>query len=59
LGLKGYSIGGAAVSSKHAGFIINQNRATANDVKNLIQHLQQKILEKTGIFLETEIIFFD
>ncbi|MEA1884711.1 MAG: UDP-N-acetylmuramate dehydrogenase [Thermotogota bacterium] len=59
LGLKGYTIGGACVSTKHSGFIINQKDASAHDVKNLINHLQKKIFKKTGIFLETEINFFD
>ena len=59
LGLKGYSVGGACVSSKHSGFIINKKNASATDVKKLISYLQKRIFKKTGIFLETEINFFE
>lgn len=59
LGLKGYTVGGACVSTKHSGFIINKKNATANDVKKLISHLQTQIFKKTGFLLETEIIFFE
>lgn len=57
-GLKGYSIGGAEVSKKHAGFIINKNNATASDIINLIKHVQKVVKEKTkkDINLEIEII---
>ena len=57
-GLKGYTIGGAQVSEKHAGFIINKNNATAEDVINLIKHVTEIVYEKTGkkINLEIEII---
>ena len=55
--LKGASIGGAMVSEKHAGFIINYNNATCNDVKNLIEHVKQKVLKAEGIALEPEVIF--
>lgn len=57
-GLKGYTIGGAQVSEKHAGFIINKNNATAEDVMNLIKHVKETVYEKTGkkINLEIEII---
>ena len=46
-GLKGYTIGGAQVSEKHAGFIINKNNATAEDVINLIKHVTEIVHEKT------------
>src|SRR6056297_94139 len=59
LGLKGYTIGGACVSQKHSGFIINKNHATAMDVKKLINYLKQQILKKTNVLLETEIDFFE
>jgi UDP-N-acetylmuramate dehydrogenase len=59
LGLKGCTIGGACVSTKHSGFIINKKDATAIDVKKLVSHLQKLILKKTGIFLETEIEYFE
>ena len=57
-GLKGYSIGGAEVSQKHAGFIINKNNATSQDILNLIKYVQNKVKEKTGkeIKLEIEVI---
>ena len=57
-GLKGYSIGGAQVSEKHAGFIINKNNATSEDIINLIEYVQRIVKEKTGknIKLEIEII---
>ncbi len=57
-GLKGYSIGGAEVSQKHAGFIINKNNATSQDILDLIKYVQNKVKEKTGkeIKLEIEVI---
>lgn len=54
-GLKGFKIGGAAVSEKHAGFIINQGGATANDVMALIKHIKRVVKEKFGVELETEV----
>lgn len=57
-GLKGYSIGGAEVSEKHAGFIINKNNATSSEILELIQCVQKIVKEKTEkeIKLEIEII---
>ncbi len=57
-GLKGYQIGGAQVSEKHAGFIINKENSTANDILQLIEYVQKTVYEKTGknIQLEIEII---
>lgn len=55
-GLKGKMCGGAQVSEKHAGFIINKSNATANDVKNLISEVQNIVAEKTGYNLECELI---
>lgn len=57
-GLKGYQIGGAQISEKHAGFIINKDNATADDVIKLIEYVKEQIFEKTGkkINLEIEII---
>lgn len=57
-GLKGYNIGGAEVSQKHAGFIINKNNATSQDILDLIKYVQNKVKEKTGkeIKLEIEVI---
>ena len=55
--LKGKRIGGAMVSKKHAGFIINYDNATTTDVVNLIKHCQKTVLEKFGVELHTEIKF--
>ncbi len=54
-GLKGYQVGGAAISEKHAGFAVNMGGATAEDVKNLLQQVSQMVYEKTGIMLEPEV----
>ncbi len=53
--LKGKQIGGAQVSEKHAGFIINKNNATCNDVLELVKYVQQKVKENSGVTLECEI----
>lgn len=55
-GLKGFCIGGACVSEKHANYIINQNNASAMDIENLIAHIQNTIKDKHNVELETEII---
>jgi UDP-N-acetylmuramate dehydrogenase len=55
LGLKGYQIGGAQVSEKHAGFIINKGNATASDVLKLIDFIKGKVKEYYGVELETEV----
>ncbi len=55
-GLKGTSQGEAGVSLKHANFIVNKNQATAKDVIQLIEHVQNVVKEKTGTELETEIV---
>ena len=55
-GLKGRCVGNAQVSEKHAGFIINRGNATANDVKNLIKEVQNRVKSETGYDLECEII---
>ncbi|MCI8590618.1 MAG: UDP-N-acetylmuramate dehydrogenase [Clostridiales bacterium] len=57
LGLKGTLVGGAAVSQKHAGFIINTGNATCSDVKELVAIIQKKVLSAYGIQLECEIQF--
>lgn len=54
-GLKGKIIGGAAVSEKHAGFIVNVGNATCRDVLELIEYCQKTVFEKFGVELETEI----
>lgn len=56
-GLKGLQIGGAAVSEKHAGFIINKGGCTASDVRRLIEEIQNRVFMETSIKLESEIIF--
>ena len=54
-GLMGYSIGGAQVSEKHAGFVVNKGGATASDVMKLIEHIQKTVKEKFDVTLEPEI----
>ena len=54
-GLKGYQVGGAAISSKHAGFAVNLGGATAQDVKDLLQQVSDKVYENSGIRLEPEV----
>ena len=54
-GLKGYKIGGAMVSEKHAGFIVNTGNATAKDVLELIKYVKDKVYEETKIRIEEEI----
>lgn len=54
-GLKGYQIGGAQVSEKHAGFIINKENATATDIIELIEYVKKIVYEKTGNMIELEI----
>lgn len=54
-GLKGYRIGGAHVSDKHANFILNDDRATAADIEHLIEHVHAVVAEKTGVQLTREV----
>ena len=54
-GLKGYSIGGAAVSSKHSGFVINKGGATAKDILDLIAHIQKEVKDQFGVDLYPEV----
>lgn len=54
-GLKGYRVGGAEVSRKHAGFVVNAGGATAEDVKTLLGDVARIVYEKTGIRLEPEV----
>ncbi len=56
-GLKGFSVGGAEVSEKHAGFVINKNNATTDDILELIEKIKLKVKEANGVTLETEVIF--
>ena len=55
-GLKGFSIGDAGVSIKHANFIVNKGEATASEVIEIIEHVRATVLDKTGVELETEVI---
>ncbi|EPB8166272.1 UDP-N-acetylmuramate dehydrogenase [Clostridium perfringens] len=54
-GLKGFSIGGAAVSEKHSGFVINKGGATAKDVLDVIAHVQKTVKENFDVELHTEV----
>ena len=54
-GLKGYRVGGAAISTKHAGFAVNLGGATAQDVKDLLTQVSDMVFEKFGIRLEPEV----
>lgn len=53
--LKGYSVGGAQVSEKHAGFVINKGDACAQDVLDIMKHIQQKVWEDHAVMLEPEV----
>lgn len=59
LGLKGLREGGAMVSEKHAGFIVNTGNATASDIARLIDKIKTKVFAETGIVLEEELILVD
>ena len=54
-GMKGFSIGGAAVSEKHAGFIVNYNNATAEDIYRLICKVQEEVYRTSGVTLKCEV----
>jgi len=56
-GLKGYTVGGAQISEKHAGFTINIGGATSADVLSVINHTKETVLERFGVELESEIIY--
>ena len=56
-GLRGFSVGGAQVSEKHCGFVVNKGGATAMDVLTLIREVQRKVKEQFGVDLETEVRF--
>jgi len=55
VGLKGFSIGGAMVSPKHAGFVVNACGATFDDVLHLMEHIQETVYARSGILLEPEV----
>ena len=56
-GLRGYQVGGAAVSTKHAGFVVNLGGATAADVRAVIEHVQDEVERQYGVRLEPEVRF--
>lgn len=56
-GLRGYRVGGAQVSEKHCGFVINTGNATAQDVRTLMQDVQNKVWKDFGVKLEPEVKF--
>ncbi len=58
-GLRSYRIGGAKVSDKHSNFIINDQKASAQDIRTLIELIQTKVLSHSGVQLKTEIEFFN
>lgn len=54
-GLKGFRVGGAAVSEKHSGFVINKGGATAKDILDLIKYIQDEVKKQFGVELHTEV----
>ncbi len=54
-GLKGHKVGGAEISEMHSNFIINNSSASSKEILELIRLIQQKVLQKKGIFLEPEV----
>ena len=56
-GLRGKRVGGAMVSEKHCGFIVNEDHATAKDVRELMEQVRKAVYEQTGVLLEPEVIF--
>lgn len=54
-GLKGFQVGGAAISTKHAGFAVNMGDATATDVESLLRQVSERVFEQSGIRLEPEV----
>jgi len=58
-GLRGYVVGGAKVSEKHTNFVVNAGGATAQDVADVIAHVQKTVCAKDGLRLHTEVVFFN
>lgn len=56
-GLGGYTVGGAGISEKHCGFVINTGKATARDVADVIEEVQKRVKDRFGVLLEREIIY--
>ena len=58
-GLKGYHVGGAMVSTRHANFIVNTGTATAADILALMRRVQSKVFDQSGLMLEPEVQIFE
>lgn len=58
-GLKGYAVGGAQVSEKHSGFVVNRGGATARDIMQLVEHIKKTVREEKGVELECEMLIVD
>lgn len=58
-GLKGFTCGGAQVSEKHSGFVINKGGATCEDVKNVISGVKEKVYKDSGVMLECEVLILE
>lgn len=56
-GMRGFRVGGAEVSEKHCGFVVNVGNATAEDVRSVINKVQERVKEKFNVDLEPEILF--
>ena len=56
-GLKGYTVGGAQVSEKHSGFVINRGGATAEEVVFLIKQVQKKVMKQFNVMMQPEVRF--
>ena len=56
-GMRGYHIGGAQVSNKHCGFVVNTGKATAADIREVIEEVQERVRERFHVSLEPEVIF--
>ena len=54
-GLRGFQVGGAQVSEKHCGFVINKDQATAADIKELMRQVAEKVMQEFGVELEAEV----
>jgi UDP-N-acetylmuramate dehydrogenase len=58
-GLKGYTVGGAQVSEKHSGFVINRGGATAEDVRKIVGDIKDRVYADSGVMLETEVMIVE
>ncbi len=57
--LKGFTVGGAQVSEKHAGFVINKGGATTADILELIRRVQETVYTEKGVQLQTEVLYIE